>query len=180
MVAAGVMLLSSCAHPVAGDPAAAARPAPPAAAPTAASAPVPSAADVPGPTLPPNPCLLVTKAEAVALANRNLQDGVPSGDEKGVPTLCQYTAPPDTPGVGQVSVFVGDGALKSLQIDRDTLGHTFTKPAGIGEEAWLEDGKIFARKGSTWVSIELVTLDADPAIPDRLQAAVRTALGRVS
>lgn len=174
-----VVLLAACGNAVAGQPVGVPAPTQSALPETAAAAPASTAASKPHLTKPPNPCTLVTKDEAEVLADRELQAGVPSGDEKGVPTLCEYTAPPDTPGVAQVSVQVGDGALKFLQIDRDTLGHTFTQPTGIGEEAWQEDGHIFVRKGSVWVAVELVTLDADPAIPDRLQATAKTIVGRL-
>lgn len=176
LISTALFGLTACAHQVAGNPIAAAITSVSVTSEAVSSQP---ASTEPTRTPPPNPCNLVSKAEAEVLADRDLQAGVPSGDEKGVPTLCQYTAPPDTPGVAQVSIGVGDGALKFLQIDRDTLGHTFTQPAGIGDEAWQEDGHIFVRKGATWVSVELVTLDADPTIPDRMQALARTIVSRL-
>jgi hypothetical protein len=180
LAAATLLSLTACARTIAGTPVVGVTTGPPVASDFGSpAAPTPTSAAVPARTPPPHPCHLVTQAEAEVLADRDLQPGVASGDEKGVPTLCQYTAPPDTPGVAQVSIGVGDGALKFLQIDRDTLGHQFTRPAGIGDEAWQEDGHIFVRKGSVWVSVELVTLDADPAIPDRLRATARIVVNRL-
>jgi hypothetical protein len=175
-----VASLAGCARQIAGTPTVVASTAPPATSTAVVSTSTSAQSTAPTRKAPPHPCQLVSKAEAEVLADRDLQAGVASGDEKGVPTLCQYTAPPDTPGVAQVTIGVGDGALKFLQIDRDTLGHPFTRPAGIGDEAWQEDGHIFVRKGSVWVSVELVTLDADPSIPDRLQDVARIIVGRLS
>lgn len=176
VTAATLFGLTGCARQIAGNAVAAVSASVSVADHTVSSAPA-STAPVRKPR--PDPCQLVSKAEAEVLADRDLQAGVASGDEKGEPTLCQYTAPPDTPGVAQVSIGVGDGALKFLQIDRDTLGHPFTQPAGIGDEAWQEDGHIFVRKGAIWVSVELVTLDADPTIPERLQDVARTIASRL-
>lgn len=91
---------------------------------------------------------------------------------------CSYTADPNGP-VGQVELYVGPGALKQLEIDRDVLEHVFTQPPGIGDEAWLQDGMIFARTGETWFSIRVVSLgDAEPFV-EPLRTAARTVVERL-
>lgn len=119
----------------------------------------------------PDACKLITKADAERLAGTPLEDAVP------VRETCGYTGPVTGP-TAQVEVYVGDGAKKMLDIDRD-LGHAFTPLAGIGDEAHLEDGAVFLRKGTVWVAIRLVRLD-DPAVFRKpLEDAARTAAGRM-
>jgi hypothetical protein len=116
----------------------------------------------------PDPCVLVSQAQAQTLVVPTLPAGEKSGS--GADTMCQYTSDPNGP-TAQVSVFVGDGAKKALDIDKDSLQHDFTQPTGIGDEAWLESGNIFFRKGTTWAEISVVDLD-DP--PEQVQAALTT------
>ncbi len=101
-----------------------------------------------------DPCALVTKEEATVLA------GTPVDPAVRVRETCTYTAPVTGP-TGQVEVYVGDGAKKQLDIDRD-LGHEFVPVPGAGDEGWYEDGSAFVRKGNIWVSVRLVRLN-DPA-----------------
>ncbi|MTD12730.1 DUF3558 domain-containing protein [Nakamurella sp. YIM 132087] len=174
-----VLVLGGCA--VDGTPIAAARQvtvtvtAPGDAPPPESSAP---AGSIPAKTPLPDACSLLTQEEANTLAGRTLLDMEPAGVEFGAATMCQFAGNPEDPGIAQVTVFVGDGVEKSLQIDRDTLKHTFTQPAGIGDEAWQEDGNIFVRKGTVWVQISLVLLtdDAENVVP--LQEAAKLALSR--
>jgi hypothetical protein len=70
-----------------------------------------------------------------------------------------YTGPSSGP-TAQVEAYIGDGAKKFYDIDRD-LGHEFKALEGIGDEAQLEDGAVFVRKGTVWVAIRLVRLN-DP------------------
>jgi hypothetical protein len=119
----------------------------------------------------PDPCALITKADAEKLASTPLQEAVP------VRETCSYTGPVSGP-TAQVEVYIGDGAKKMLDVDRD-LAHTFTPLPGIGDEAHLEDGAVFFRKGVVWVAIRLVRLD-DPAVFRKpLEDAARTAAGRM-
>ena len=78
-----------------------------------------------------------------------------------------------------MSVGVGDGAKKALDIDKSTLHHAFQRVQGIGDEAWQEDGHIFLRKGTVWVSIELVLLNDPAQNVGRLQHAARLVAGRL-
>ncbi|WBB70096.1 hypothetical protein [Micromonospora sp. WMMD812] len=121
-------------------------------------APTQPAATAAATTEPPaktiNPCELVSKPEAEKLAGTPLDDG------QLVKETCTYTGPVTGP-TAQVEIFVGDGAKKFLDIDRE-LKHEFTTLQGVGEEAYLEDGAAFIRKGTVWVSLRLVRLN-DPA-----------------
>jgi hypothetical protein len=102
----------------------------------------------------PEACELVQQAEAEALAGTPLD---PPVESEG---MCMRTGPVTGP-TAQVEVYVGDGAFKMLEIDRDTLAHPFTEVDGIADEVWQEDNHIFLRKGTTWVAIRLVLLN-DP------------------
>jgi hypothetical protein len=130
-----------------------------------------------GPDGAEHPCSLLTQAEAESLAGTPLMAGIENGtgDTK---TLCQYIGPTTGP-LAQVQIFVGDGAKKMLDIDRDVLKHPFTTLTGIGDEAYQEDDSAFVRKGEIWASIELARLN-DPAQNVRpMQSAVRELASRL-
>ncbi|MCL2554399.1 MAG: DUF3558 domain-containing protein [Actinomycetia bacterium] len=101
-----------------------------------------------------DPCAVVTKQEAEKLAGTPLDPATP------VRETCTYTGPITGP-TAQVEIFVGDGAKKYLDIERD-LGHTLRPLAGVGDEAYAEDEAVFLRGADRWVSIRLVRLN-DPA-----------------
>ncbi|MFC0505535.1 hypothetical protein [Micromonospora costi] len=148
-------------------------PAPPAAAPpaveTTAEAAVAESPTAAAPTV--DACSLVTKAEAEKLAGTRLDDAAP------VRETCSYTGPVTGP-TAQVEIFVGDGAKKILDIDRQ-LGHEFTPLSGVGDEAYLEDGQVFINKAGLWISIRLVRLN-DPAENRKpLEELARTVAGRL-
>jgi hypothetical protein len=92
--------------------------------------------------------------------------------------MCQYTADPNGP-TGQVEVFLGDGAKKSFDIDKDVLDHDFTSVPGIADEAQQEDGNIFLRKGTTWVQIRLVLLNDPAENVEPLQTAAKIVASRL-
>lgn len=144
--------------------------APPAAATASPATEIEESAAPAAKTLP-DPCTLVTKAEAEKLAATRLEDAV------AVRETCTYTGAAGGP-TAQVEVYVGDGAKKMLDIDRD-LAHAFTPLAGIGDEAHLEDGVVFVRKGETWVAIRLVRLDDPATFRKPLEDAARSAAGRM-
>jgi hypothetical protein len=108
-------------------------------------------------TTPVSACALLPEPEAEALAGTALEDGVESNPQS---PQCLYAGPTTGPAA-QVEVFVGDGAKKFLDIDRE-LAHEFTEVPGVGEEAHAEDNAIFARVGDTWFVVRLVRLN-DPA-----------------
>ncbi len=121
-------------------------------------------------------CTLLPKNEAEALVGATMLDPMKAANSDV--TSCTY--PPNPSGtVAQVEIYVGDGAKQQLDIDKDKLQHAFTQPSGLGDEAWQEDDMIWARTGTTWVSIRIVRLE-DPsqyAVP--LQTAMKAVLGRL-
>ena len=153
----------------------------PAPAPAADTAPSSSAEAAPSDGIPEraDACAVLTRAEAQTVAARRLMEAAPAGVEFGKATYCTYAGYPDDPGVGQIEVFIGDGAKKALEIDKDTLKHEFSQVAGVGEECWAENGQIFFRQGATWASIRVVTLEDDPQKAARLEAAARTVVSRL-
>lgn len=124
-----------------------------------------------------DPCSLLTQDEADQLAGRPLQAPVASGPD-GEPTMCQFTSDPNEPSVAQVTIQVGDGVKKYLDIDKDTLGHEFTQLDGIGDEAWQEENAIFVRTGTLWIGITLVLLNDPAENVEPLKAAATIATGR--
>ncbi len=97
-------------------------------------------------------CALVSKEEAEAVVGTPLEEPVEA------PEACTYAGPVTGP-TAQFEVFVGDGAFKFLEIDRDELGHEFEEIPGTGDEALLEDGSLFIRKGEQWVALRVVLLE---------------------
>ncbi len=127
----------------------------------------------------PDACSLLTHSEANALADLPLKAGVGAGSEHGVNTLCQYTRDPYLDGTAQVSIIIGDGAKKALDIDKDTLKHPFVKVPGIGDEAWQEDDAIFLRVATNWVNIGLVLLNDPKDNVQRMRQAAKIVAGRL-
>jgi hypothetical protein len=102
------------------------------------------------------PCEILPKSDAEALAGTPLGDGV-----EGIPEnpQCTYTGPPEGP-LAQVEVYIGDGAKKTYDIDRE-LGE-MAPVAGLADEAYYRESKVYFRKATTWVVLALVNLK-DPA-----------------
>lgn len=119
-------------------------------------------------------CGLLPLGDAETLAGTTLDAGV-----KGSPDMpsCTYTGPPSGP-VAQVEIYVGDGAKKFYDIDRE-LGHRFTPVPGIGDEAFAEENAVFFRKGVTWVALRLVRLNDPAQNVEPLRAAARLVAGRM-
>lgn len=144
---------------------------------TTAGAPAPdgspTAPDEPAasPAALPDACSLVSKQEAEKLARTPLDDAVPVGE------TCTYTGPASGP-TAQVEVYVGDSAKNYLEAER-ALGHDIKPLAGIGDEAYAEDGSVFVSKSGVWVSIRLVRTD-DPAVYRKpMEDLVRAVAGRL-
>ena len=151
---------------------------PSAAAPTTTAAPtasVPTTEATPtkGPAVKRavDPCAFVSREEAEQLAGTPLLPAQPA------PGSCMYSGPTDGP-LAQVEIYVGDGAKKSLDIDRQ-LGHTFHPVAGLGDEAAAEENAIFFRRGTVWVSIQYVTLRDPAEYTAALETLARVALTRM-
>ncbi len=145
-------------------------------APTSTAAAASSTSSTAAPASAPDPCTLMTQAEATALAETPVGAAVKSGTADDM--LCQYNSPPTGP-TAQVEVFVGAGVKKSLDIDRG-LQHTFTTLSGIGDEAYIEDSNVFVRKGDLWAQVNTVILDADSTkVQAGLVSAARTIATRL-
>ena len=125
-------------------------------------------------TTPVSACALLPKTEAEALAGTPLTDGVESNPAS---PQCLYAGPTTGP-VAQVEVFVGDGAKKFLDIDRE-LAHEFTVVPGVGDEAHAEENAIFARVGDTWFAVRLVRLNDPAENAPALVTAARSVAGRL-
>ncbi|MEU8257181.1 hypothetical protein AB0C06_23275 [Micromonospora inaquosa] len=120
-------------------------------------------------------CTLLTRQEAEKLAGTRLEEPT----EKPAPdrSSCTYTGPLTGP-TAQVEVYVGDGAKKFLDIDRE-LGHTLTPISGVGDESYAEDGTVFVNKGGLWACVRLVRTE-DPAVYRKaLESAAGTVAGRL-
>ncbi|MEU5723646.1 hypothetical protein [Micromonospora sp. NPDC047738] len=119
----------------------------------------------------PDACTLVSKADAEKLA------GTPVDDAVAVRESCTYTAPVTGP-TAQVEVYVGDGAKKYLDIERD-LGHEVRPLSGVADEAHLTLEAFFIRKADVWVAVRLVRLN-DPAENRKpLEGLARVVAGRM-
>jgi hypothetical protein len=144
---------------------------PDAAATSAAGTSAPATSVHAAPAGEPEACKLVTQQEAENLA------GIKLDPANQVEASCTFTAPTSGP-VGQVEVFVGDGAKKFLDIDRE-LAHEFTPIQGAGDEAYYEEDTVFLRKGSLWITVRLTRLNDPAENRPKLEAMARTVAGRV-
>ncbi len=146
---------------------------------SANAAPSTAAATSSAPGKLPDACSLLTKSEAEALAGTPLDAPVAAGPAgSGDNTLCQFVGPTTGP-TAQVEVFVGDGAKKQLDIDRDTLKHAFTMCTGIGDQCLQEDDFIFVQKNGQWASINLVLLNDPQQNVQPLQTAIKQVADRL-
>ncbi|WP_406070250.1 hypothetical protein [Micromonospora sp. NBC_01638] len=120
-------------------------------------------------------CALLPKQEAEKLAGTPLEPPLekPSADR----STCTYTGPTTGP-TAQVEVYVGDGAKKFLDIDRE-LGHELNPISGAGDEAYAEDGTVFVSKGGVWACVRLVRSDDPATYRAALESAARTVAGRL-
>ncbi len=116
-------------------------------------------------------CTLLTQAEAETLA------GTPLDPPYAGPGSCTWPGPVTGP-TAQVEIYLGDGAQKILEIDRQ-LEHVFTEVPGLGAEAWAEDGMVFALVEGTWIGVRLVLLSDPAEYNPRLEEATRIAAGRL-
>jgi len=137
---------------------------------TATSTPAPAITD-PGGAAKADPCSLVTQDEADAIAGTKLQP------KQRAEQLCTFATPTTGP-TGQLEVYVGDGAKKYFDIDKINLGHDFRKVAGVGDEAYIEDGAIFVSAHGTWIALRLLRLDDVDTAPSLIKLA-KVAVGRL-
>lgn len=136
---------------------------------------VPATSDEPLPTTQApatvDACTLVTKKEAEELAGTKLDDAAP------VRESCTYTAPVGGP-TAQVEVFVGDGAKKYLDIERE-LGHELRPLAGVGDETYVSFEAAFVNRSGLWVAVRLVRLNDPEENREPLERIARTVAGRI-
>ncbi|WP_374536592.1 hypothetical protein [Micromonospora aurantiaca (nom. illeg.)] len=119
----------------------------------------------------PQACALVSKADAERLAGTPLDEPVVAGQS------CTYTGPVSGP-TAQVEVFVGEGAKKYLDIERQ-LGHEIRELAGTADEALLTAEAFFLRRGELWVAVRLVRLNDPQENRAPLERLARTVAGRM-
>ncbi|MER5336386.1 hypothetical protein [Micromonospora sp. NPDC002717] len=119
----------------------------------------------------PDPCALVSRREAEQLAGTPLEEGQP------VRETCTYTGPTSGP-TAQVEIFVGEGARKFLDIERD-LGHELRPLAGVGDEAYASHEAVFVHRSGVWASVRLVRLNDPAENRAPLERVARTVAGRL-
>ena len=145
--------------------------------PTPSPSPTPTPTPVPSPTLPPvtptpaqvvtpsavapatmaaalDPCALLTEADASAFLGITVLPGQPSNPDN---PSCTYNTPTTGP-TAQLAIYLGDGAKKFYDIDKQ-LQHAFTPVPDLGDEAYAEANGIFFRQGELWVGISFLLLD---------------------
>ena len=113
----------------------------------------------------------MSKADAERLAGTPLDEPVVAGQS------CTYTGPVSGP-TAQVEVFVGEGAKKYLDIERQ-LGHEIRELAGTADEALLTAEAFFLRRGELWVAVRLVRLNDPQENRAPLERLARTVAGRM-
>ncbi|OLT16104.1 hypothetical protein BJF78_15235 [Pseudonocardia sp. CNS-139] len=119
----------------------------------------------------PDACALISEAEAEVVAATPLDEPVAG------PDACWWTAPVTGP-TAQVEVYVGDGAEKILDIDRE-LGHDLRPLPGVGAEAYSQGSSVFFQVDGTWVAILVVRLDDPEVIRGPLEALAGAVAGRI-
>ncbi|MDP9116281.1 MAG: hypothetical protein M3O28_03265, partial [Actinomycetota bacterium] len=120
----------------------------------------------------PNPCALITTADAAAAIGAQ-----PSGQPMSVAQpfgimLCTYTAP------GQGSLGIAVGPADTL---RNGASVTPSPVAGLGDEAiWSPPATLFVRHASTGIELDLSRYAGDDATTKQAAIALaRAALTRV-
>ncbi|MEU7714747.1 hypothetical protein ACGF5H_10935 [Micromonospora chalcea] len=119
----------------------------------------------------PDACALVSKADAERLAGTPLDEPVAAGQS------CTYTGPTSGP-TAQVESFVGEGAKKYLDIERQ-LEHEIRELTGVADEALFTAEAFFLRKGELWVAVRLVRLNDPQENRAPLERLARTVAGRM-
>ncbi|MDG4765981.1 DUF3558 family protein [Solwaraspora sp. WMMD406] len=131
----------------------------------------PSTGEPADPPADVDPCALVTKDEAETLA------GTPLDDARAVQQTCTYTGPVTGP-TAQVEVYVGDGAAKFLDIERQ-LEHQLDPLPGVGDETYVGESTVFVNVDGRWVAVRLVRLNDPAENRAPLETVARTVAGRL-
>ncbi|MGH9162809.1 MAG: DUF3558 domain-containing protein [Vicinamibacteraceae bacterium] len=121
---------------------------------------------------PPDPCALVTKADAEKLAGEPMQDA-----GRG-PQTCAY-GPPEG-GLPRVEVYVGDPSQRYLTIEQ-SQGRKFRTLSGAGDEAFVSDATalLFIKKSDLLVAVRYVTLSDEAEYRKRFEDLARVIAGRI-
>jgi hypothetical protein len=120
----------------------------------------------------PAACALLKRSEANGLAGIKLEPPV-----GGTGASCTYNPVPTGP-TAQVFVFVDSSLPITLQIDR-RLHHSFRTVPHLGDQAIEENGYIFVRKGSVWITLHVLAQDPWPGPRKRLEHAAAIAVSRI-
>jgi hypothetical protein len=120
----------------------------------------------------PNPCNLLTKAQAEAAVNAKLQGSTLSGPS------CTWNSSPTATNEAQLFIYVGTSTPQTLLTDR-RLGHKFWKVPSLGPKGVEEEWAIFALKDGVWLTMSMVRLDQWPPYKQRLVVAAQEALSRI-
>jgi len=135
-----------------------------------------SSASSAAPVSLPDPCSLLTKAEAEKLAGVRMQPGddTQARDPATDVGSCTYDAVFTGPS-GSVDIFDQVGMPHAMQVDR-AIHHKFRAVPGIGDQTLEEpeNESIFIRKGQVWVYLE-----ASNSTPATLEASARLIASRL-
>jgi hypothetical protein len=142
---------------------------------TARSSAAPTAPTIRSADTLPDPCKLITQQQAEAAIGSKLDSAKASGHD--TERVCTFTGPTTGP-LAQVEVFVGAGAKKFLDIDKQ-LKHEFSLVTGVGDEATIENGTVFFRKGTTWVALRVTSLEAFTVLRPRMEGLARQAVAAI-
>jgi hypothetical protein len=133
---------------------------------------VSSSTSGPPPAAVPDPCGLLSRAEAQTLAGVRLQRGDDTpANGPGDTASCIYDAPA-TGSSGSVQIFAQLGTPRALRIDK-AIHHKFRTVPGIGDQTVEEpeNSSIFVRKGEVWVYVS-VPYGATPKLMESAAAKI--------
>jgi hypothetical protein len=122
----------------------------------------------------PDPCVLITKEDAAKVIGETDSSAIAPGGQPGQRS-CGYAN--STSGkLVSVAVWPSDqAAFDKLKAS----GGTVTAVSGVGESAFSTTNALYARKGQFAVSVYVVGVTPDSAVPATLSGLMGTALGRM-
>jgi hypothetical protein len=111
---------------------------------------------------PPDPCALVSQADAEKLSGKKMQDAGRSA------ATCAYGPPQG--GLPKVEVYVGDPAQRFLTIEQNQ-NRKFRTLSGAGDEAFISDaaGLLFVKKSNVLTAVRFVTLSDEKEYRKRFE-----------
>jgi hypothetical protein len=120
----------------------------------------------------PNPCKLLTKAQAEAAVDAKLQGPTLAGPS------CTWDSSPTATTEAQLFINLDTSTPQTLLTDR-RLGHKFWKVPSLGPKAVEEEWAIFALKDGVWITMSMVRLDQWPPYKQLLVVAAQEAVSRI-